>query len=92
MNEKMEKSLAVLIAHSTRHCHRFRLADYDIAAIPNASLRALASSMLDDFERGLESLLQKTGDKSSDDAPSNGTFEGASSHQTVRLRSFPSRQ
>ncbi len=91
MNEKMEKSLAVLITHSTRHCHRFRLADYNLAAIPPASLRALASSMLDDFERELERLLEEEGNKLSSDAPPHGTPGDETSLRDFKLRSFPTR-
>ena len=91
MNEKMEKSLAVLITHSARHCHRFRLANYNLAAVPHASLRALASSMLDDFERELERLLEKEGNKMGSDAPPEGTPGDETSLRGFKLRSFPTR-
>lgn len=56
MDEKLGKSLDTILAHSARHCLRYRLADYDFSSIPPSELRRLASSMLDHFEREMDRL------------------------------------
>jgi hypothetical protein len=91
MNEKMEKSLNILISHSAVHCHRFRLAEADLRGIPHGSLLALASSMLDVFERELRVLREKTGGNTSTDAPSDETPKGAFTEQDIRSRENLSR-
>lgn len=91
MNEKMEKSLNILISHSAVHCHRFRLAEADLREIPHGALLALASSMLDLFERELQVLRQKTGGKTSTNAPSGGTPKDAFTEQDIRSRESLSR-
>lgn len=88
MNEKMEKSLDVLLAHSARHCHRFRLADHDFAYIPRHKLRALASSMLDHFEREIECLVATKGNNGESDASSGKRNEDASSASVLRSRMY----
>ncbi len=83
MDEKLYKSLDTLLAHSSRHCVRFRLADYDFSAIPLADLRQLASSMLDHFEGEMDRLQSANRRPVAGGAPSSE--EGApSSYVTLR--------
>jgi hypothetical protein len=79
MDEKLGKSLDTLLALSSRHCFRFRLADYDFTPIPSAELRQLASSMLDHFEDEMERLRTSRGTADTSNAPSGNDPEGAAS-------------
>ncbi len=81
MNEKLDKSLDTLLAHSSRHCIRFRLADYDFSAIPLADLRKLGSSMLDHFEGEMERLQAGSQRLAANGAPSGE--EGAPSSDAI---------
>jgi hypothetical protein len=84
MDEKLGKSLDTILAQSSRHCLRYRLADYDFSSIPHADLQRLASSMLDYFEREMERLgggngaggSASTGAGTGDAPPSNVTRRG----------------
>lgn len=76
MDEKLGKSLDTLLAHASRHCFRFRLADYDFSPIQPAELRQLASSMLDHFEDEMERQKLSKGGIDTDDAPSGDEPEG----------------
>lgn len=88
MNEKLEKSLYTLLAHSSRHCIRFRFADYDFSSISLGDLRKLGSSMLDHFESEMERLQSASQDHLADGAPSDE--EGAPSSDVIwRGRSHP---
>lgn len=77
MDEKLGKSLETLLAHASRHCFRFRLADYDLSTIPRAELRQLASSMLDHFEDEMERLKRSSSGIDAVSAPSGNDPEGA---------------
>ncbi len=86
MDEKFGKSLDVILAHSSRHCLQFRLADYDFSSIPHAELRRVASSMLDYFEREMERL---DGDHGSEGSASTGKGTGDALPSSVtRQRQF----
>lgn len=90
MDEKLGKSLDTILAHSSRHCLRFRLADYDFSSIPHVHLRRLASSMLDYFEREMERL---EGDHGSGGSASTGKGTGDAPPSSVtRQRHFRLRE
>ena len=56
MDDKLSKSLQLLLFHFLRHCSRFRLIRYDLSAVTEPELCALASAMIDYFEHELERL------------------------------------
>jgi hypothetical protein len=87
MDEKLGKSLDTLLAHASRHCFRFRLADYDFSPIQPAELRQLASSMLDHFEDEMERLKRPKGGTDAGNAPSGDEPEGAAFQGVSRRRS-----
>lgn len=89
MDEKLDKSLDMLLAHSSRHCMRFRLADYDFSAIPLADLRKLGSSMLDHFECEMERLQTASRRRAAGGAPSGE--EGAPTSNVIWRDRSPSR-
>lgn len=86
MDEKLGKSLDTLLAHASRHCFRFRLADYDFSTIPHSELRQLASSMLDQFEDEMERLKTSKDTSDSGNAPSGNDPEGAAFSDLTRGR------
>ncbi len=91
MDEKLGKSLDTILAHSSRHCLRYRLAEYDFSSISHADLRRVASSMLDYFEREMDRLETGDGQGVRESASSGAGAGDAQSRRITRQNRFQPR-